>query len=214
MYYLQSRYYDPTICRFINCDDVNYIGANDYEISYNPFAYCENNPVNNSDPNGTRVYAIGLQLDLYAILGASFSIQLVWDSNGNVGILVFAAVGGGWSIALSAVVKVVSKYDTIYQLKGISRSISLSGSVSFFSFGGTYAKDNSGKYIIYINAGIAVPMAPVGGSACYGGADLIYLFNYKKGNVFKNVLNVLKAFKNVQIVAKYRGKTCVARKRR
>lgn len=26
MYYLQSRYYDPEVGRFINCDDVNYIG--------------------------------------------------------------------------------------------------------------------------------------------------------------------------------------------
>ena len=27
LYYLQSRYYDPEVCRFINCDDVNYIGV-------------------------------------------------------------------------------------------------------------------------------------------------------------------------------------------
>ena len=40
MYYLQSRYYDPEIKRFINSDDVNYIGATGSEISYNPFAYC------------------------------------------------------------------------------------------------------------------------------------------------------------------------------
>ena len=53
MYYLQSRYYDPEICRFINSDDVNYIGATGSEISYNPFAYCENNPVNATDTLGS-----------------------------------------------------------------------------------------------------------------------------------------------------------------
>ena len=53
MYYLQSRYYDPEVGRFINSDDVNFIGATGSEISYNPFAYCENNPVNDSDPSGT-----------------------------------------------------------------------------------------------------------------------------------------------------------------
>ncbi len=53
MYYLQSRYYDAEVGRFINCDDVNYIGVTELEISYNPFAYCENNPVNDSDFNGT-----------------------------------------------------------------------------------------------------------------------------------------------------------------
>lgn len=52
LYYLQSRYYDPEVGRFINCDDVNYIGATGSEVSYNPFAYCENNPVNYSDFTG------------------------------------------------------------------------------------------------------------------------------------------------------------------
>ena len=53
MYYLQSRYYDPGVGRFINCDDVNYIGLTESEISYNPFAYCKNNPINSSDISGT-----------------------------------------------------------------------------------------------------------------------------------------------------------------
>lgn len=53
LYYLQSRYYDPEVGRFINCDDVNYIGLTESEVSYNPFAYCENEPVNDIDPNGT-----------------------------------------------------------------------------------------------------------------------------------------------------------------
>lgn len=53
MYYLQSRYYDPEISRFINCDDVNYIGVTGTVGSYNAFAYCENDPVNYSDPTGT-----------------------------------------------------------------------------------------------------------------------------------------------------------------
>ena len=52
MYYLQSRYYDPEVGRFINSDDVSFIGATGSEISYNPFAYCENNPVNGCDPSG------------------------------------------------------------------------------------------------------------------------------------------------------------------
>ena len=45
MYYLHSRYYDAEVGRFINCDDVNYIGVTESEVSYNPFAYCENNSV-------------------------------------------------------------------------------------------------------------------------------------------------------------------------
>ena len=52
LYYLQSRYYNPEICRFISPDDVSLIGANDAVISYNLFAYCSNNPVTRADNNG------------------------------------------------------------------------------------------------------------------------------------------------------------------
>ena len=52
LYYLQSRYYDPETGRFLNSDDVNFIGTTESEISYNPFAYCENDPVNAIDPTG------------------------------------------------------------------------------------------------------------------------------------------------------------------
>ena len=51
-YYLQSRYYDPAIGRFINADDVSMLGADGSMLSYNLFAYCENNPVMGCDPTG------------------------------------------------------------------------------------------------------------------------------------------------------------------
>ncbi len=57
MYYLQSRYYDPEIGRFINSDNVNYIGATESEVSYNPFAYCGNNPIDNLDPAGNNWFS-------------------------------------------------------------------------------------------------------------------------------------------------------------
>ena len=52
-YYLQSRYYDPETCRFINADDPAMLGlSQDNVLSNNLFAYCVDNPVINSDPNG------------------------------------------------------------------------------------------------------------------------------------------------------------------
>ena len=50
-YYLQSRYYDPSICRFINADDISYLNINDYS-GLNLFAYCCNDSINNYDSTG------------------------------------------------------------------------------------------------------------------------------------------------------------------
>ena len=51
-YYLQSRYYDPQIGRFINADDTAYLGADGTPLGYNLFAYCKNKPVMGYDPSG------------------------------------------------------------------------------------------------------------------------------------------------------------------
>ena len=53
LYYLQSRYYDPVTCKFINADDPTII----YQTAYNPLAvftydYCNGNPVMFVDKDG------------------------------------------------------------------------------------------------------------------------------------------------------------------
>ena len=49
-YYLLSRYYDPSIGRFINADTYSSTGQG--YLGYNMFAYCGNNPVVRRDDNG------------------------------------------------------------------------------------------------------------------------------------------------------------------
>ncbi len=51
-YYLQSRYYDPQVGRFLNADDVAFLGVNGTVLEENLFGYCANNPVNYSDHSG------------------------------------------------------------------------------------------------------------------------------------------------------------------
>ena len=46
LYYLQSRYYNSSIGRFLNSDDVDYLGMAGTSASYNLLAYCENNSIN------------------------------------------------------------------------------------------------------------------------------------------------------------------------
>ena len=50
LYYLQSRYYDPVVGRFLNADEYTDDGAG--VIGHNLFTYCGNNPILNQDSNG------------------------------------------------------------------------------------------------------------------------------------------------------------------
>ena len=51
LYYLQSRYYDPETCRFVNADDISYLDPETIG-GLNLYAYCGNNPVIGVDYNG------------------------------------------------------------------------------------------------------------------------------------------------------------------
>ena len=44
-YYLNSRYYDSGLGRFLNADDMAFLGASGTVLGYNLYGYCENEPV-------------------------------------------------------------------------------------------------------------------------------------------------------------------------
>ena len=51
LYYINSRYYDPVVGRWISGDgEISGVGGE--LLGYNLFAYCFNNPINMSDPTG------------------------------------------------------------------------------------------------------------------------------------------------------------------
>ena len=55
-YYLQSRYYNPEVGRFISSDVLLSTGQG--VLGHNTYAYCLNNPVNMSDSCGSYAEAI------------------------------------------------------------------------------------------------------------------------------------------------------------
>ena len=62
LYYLQSRYYDPEVGRFISQDDHSIILASPTALTdKNLYAYCDNNPVMRTDSDG----------DFWQILGGA-----------------------------------------------------------------------------------------------------------------------------------------------
>ena len=50
LYYLQSRYYDPAVGRFVNGDSL--LNGKAGTIGFNLFSYCGNNPLKHVDPSG------------------------------------------------------------------------------------------------------------------------------------------------------------------
>ena len=51
-YYLQTRYYDPSICRFINADNYELVAQLAGSKELNMYAYCNNNPIMFTDETG------------------------------------------------------------------------------------------------------------------------------------------------------------------
>ena len=63
MYNLNSRYYDPEICRFINADSKLSTGQS--VLGCNTFVYCLNDPIRHQDDAGTDAF---VQLLFYALI--------------------------------------------------------------------------------------------------------------------------------------------------
>jgi len=113
-YYLQSRYYDPEVGRFISADSVEYLGASGTIIGFNLYSYCENTPVTLNDANGKRLLphlvAIGIQVEVG--LGAlSFGIEIIIAGR-NIYMFGYGAgsFANGYSNILSYAINNFSKF--------------------------------------------------------------------------------------------------------
>ena len=87
LYYLNSRYYDPSIGRFINADDISYIQPTDIN-GLNLFAYCGNNPVMHTDPTGNFV------LSLMALILIGFGVSAAISAGASI---ISQGIDKGWS---------------------------------------------------------------------------------------------------------------------
>lgn len=70
LYYNQTRYYSPSWCRFINSDDVNVLTKDAGEVlGANLFKYCDNDPINYTDPSGFSKLSNGYDNSLLSLMG-------------------------------------------------------------------------------------------------------------------------------------------------
>jgi len=87
-YYLQSRYYDPQVKRFINADSTDLLTSDCADLmQYNLFMYCNGDPVNGDDPSGhfvittTIITAEIISVALSMTIGALVGIGLQYTSD-------------------------------------------------------------------------------------------------------------------------------------
>ena len=110
LYYLQSRYYDPKIGRFINADAFPSTGQG--FIGNNMFAYCGNDPVNRTEIGG---YFWDFFLDIVSLGSSIIDVirnpddPMAWlGVAADVASLAIPGVSGG-----STLVRAVSKADDV-----------------------------------------------------------------------------------------------------
>ena len=78
LYYLQSRYYDPTTGRFLNADSIQ--NLNKVSIKNNLFTYCANNPISYYDCSGMSWEDIKDFIRKITHLGHTFFRDLDFDT--------------------------------------------------------------------------------------------------------------------------------------
>ena len=107
-YYLQSRYYDSTVGRFLNADDTNYLGISGTVIGWNLFSYCYNDPINYTDRFGYSSLVGELQLppDFLNILGAALN-GIMASVLGSIS-SIKAAIASSWFVPLCIVATLIA----------------------------------------------------------------------------------------------------------
>lgn len=117
-YYLQSRYYDPKIGRFLNVD--SYASTGQGFLGYNMFAYGMNNPVNMSDSTGNwpKLSTVLAAVAVTAIAVAAVAITvatcgaaapaLAVAGGGIIGGMSAGAVAAATSLAVNATIVAVA----------------------------------------------------------------------------------------------------------
>ncbi|MCM1546383.1 MAG: RHS repeat-associated core domain-containing protein [Clostridiales bacterium] len=123
LYYLQTRYYDPEVGRFISQDSVEYADPETIN-GLNLYAYCGNNPTNYLDPSGNAKWWQWLLFGIGAALVVAAAVVLTVASGGAAtgligaiaigaakGALIGAAVGSVVGIAGGAIYAGVTDAD-------------------------------------------------------------------------------------------------------
>ena len=82
LFYCNSRYYSPELCRWISPDDVSYLDPSTGN-GLNLYCYCYNNPINYADLSGCFP-VLACILGLTALIGMGLTIGGVASDNNTM----------------------------------------------------------------------------------------------------------------------------------
>lgn len=101
LYYVNSRYYDSSVARFINAD--SYLNANKDLTGFNSFAYCGNNPVSRND-NGGEFWnvVIGAAIGAVVSVATTYITAAITGSTVSATDVIISAAAGALSGGLAA----------------------------------------------------------------------------------------------------------------
>ena len=159
LYYLNARYYDPEIGRFISLDSIDYLDPESIN-GLNIYAYCGNNPVMNVDPSGHIVLSLIIAAVIGAAVAALTSVISQWLTKGTInwaqvgisalfgaagGLLSFTGIGGiAGQFILQGALGVGELYS-IAALNGTADSVGVEEVVATFLFSGAIGVIGAGS---------------------------------------------------------------------
>ena len=172
-YYLNSRYYDPAVGRFINAD--NYPSTGQGLSGNNMFAYCGNNPVSREDDGGEFWnFVIGAAVG--GLVGGVVSAVTSYAQTGEIdwgAVAINAAVGtAGGLIAASGL-------GTVCQ----------AGLTAVISGGGNFAEQVYSKGIKNVNKADVICSTLIGGGTSLLGSAAGKLLGGKIEKAWSSLLN-------------------------
>lgn len=165
LYYLQSRYYDPEVGRFISADNCRFLGANGVIVGYNLFSYGENIPTMTGDPCGNFVSGISVEAQAAWIVGVFVVWNIFFDGNN-----VLLSYGVGGQIQLNGSASVSVGIQHFPKLNNVSKTLRWGTSSSLaYSWG------------VYLSAGGTLDMTnmALGGSISVGLGASVFPLTYR-----------------------------------
>ncbi len=109
LYYLNSRYYDPEVCRFINADDISILSeGKEFINGLNLYAYCNSNPIMHSDQNGAAWW--DWLIAIFIVVAVVVATVAITIATGGVGTTMIAGalIGAGISGITSTITQLAT----------------------------------------------------------------------------------------------------------